>query len=89
MMAGAQIQNRGRREANRRYAAFGRKADAEGFPQIAALFRAVAEPEDRQLHCRLAEGPVGGGSPSSAAWTLSRGGMLDISLVRRSSTSGR
>ncbi len=35
----------GESQANRRYAAFARKADEEGFPQIAKLFRAAAEAE--------------------------------------------
>ena len=35
----------GESQANRRYAAFARKADKEGFPQIAKLFRAAAEAE--------------------------------------------
>jgi len=35
----------GESQANRRYLAFARKAEAEGFPQIAKLFRAAAEAE--------------------------------------------
>ena len=35
----------GESQANRRYIAFARKADEEGFPQIAKLFRAAAEAE--------------------------------------------
>jgi len=35
----------GESQANRRYLAFARKADDEGFPQIARLFRAAAEAE--------------------------------------------
>ena len=35
----------GESQANRRYTAFARKADEEGFPQIARLFRAAAEAE--------------------------------------------
>jgi len=35
----------GESQANRRYAAFARKADEEGFPQVAKLFRAAAEAE--------------------------------------------
>ena len=35
----------GESQANRRYTAFARKADEEGFPQIAKLFRAAAEAE--------------------------------------------
>ncbi len=35
----------GESQANRRYAAFARKADEEGLPQVAKLFRAAAEAE--------------------------------------------
>lgn len=35
----------GESQANRKYLAFARKADAEGYPQVAKLFRAVAEAE--------------------------------------------
>ncbi|HKZ94355.1 MAG TPA: rubrerythrin family protein [Candidatus Bathyarchaeia archaeon] len=35
----------GESQANRRYTAFARKADEEGFPQVAKLFRAAAEAE--------------------------------------------
>lgn len=35
----------GESQANRKYLAFARKADKEGFPQIAKLFRAAAEAE--------------------------------------------
>lgn len=35
----------GESQANRRYTAFARKADEEGFPQMSKLFRAAAEAE--------------------------------------------
>lgn len=35
----------GESQANRRYIAFARKAEEEGFPQVAKLFRAAAEAE--------------------------------------------
>lgn len=35
----------GESQANRRYTAFARKADEEGYPEIANLFRATAEGE--------------------------------------------
>jgi len=35
----------GESQANRRYLAFAKKADADGFPQIAKLFRAAADAE--------------------------------------------
>jgi rubrerythrin len=35
----------GESQANRRYTYFSRKADEEGFPEIAALFRSVSEGE--------------------------------------------
>lgn len=37
-------------EANRRYLWFAEKADVDGFPHIAALFRAVAEGETGHAH---------------------------------------
>jgi len=35
----------GESRANRKYTAFAKQADAEGFPQVARLFRAAAEGE--------------------------------------------
>src|SRR5512142_1850647 len=35
----------GESQANRKYLAFAQKADREGFPQVAKLFRAAAEAE--------------------------------------------
>jgi rubrerythrin len=35
----------GESQANRKYLAFAEKADKEGFPQVARLFRAAAEAE--------------------------------------------
>ncbi len=35
----------GESQANRKYTAFGRKADKDGFPNVARLFRAAAEAE--------------------------------------------
>jgi rubrerythrin len=35
----------GESQANRKYTAFGRKADQDGFPQVAKLFRAAAHAE--------------------------------------------
>ncbi len=43
----------GESQANRRYLAFAAKADQEGFPQIARLFRAVAEAETVHAHNHL------------------------------------
>ncbi len=40
-------------EANRRYLWFAEKADVDGFPHIAALFRAVAEGETGHAHGHL------------------------------------
>ena len=39
--------------ANRKYLAFAAKADQEGFPQIARLFRAAAEAETVHAHSHL------------------------------------
>jgi len=48
----------GESQANRKYVAFARKADAEGYPQIARLFRAAAEAETVHAlaHLRVLKG---------------------------------
>lgn len=48
----------GESQANRKYLAFAKKADEEGFPQIARLFRAAAAAETvhAQNHFRAMEG---------------------------------
>jgi rubrerythrin len=43
----------GESQANRRYLAFAKKAEAEGYPQIAKLFRAAAEAETVHAHAHL------------------------------------
>lgn len=43
----------GESQANRRYLAFAKKADAEGFPQVARLFRAAAAAETVHAHNHL------------------------------------
>jgi rubrerythrin len=43
----------GESQANRKYLAFAKKADEEGFPQIAKLFRAAAEAETIHAHNHL------------------------------------
>lgn len=43
----------GESQANRKYLAFAAKAEADGFPQIARLFRAVAEAETVHAHAHL------------------------------------
>ncbi len=43
----------GESQANRRYLAFAKKADAEGHPGIARLFRAAAEAETVHAHAHL------------------------------------
>ena len=43
----------GESQANRKYLAFAKKADAEGRPQIAKLFRAVAAAETVHAHAHL------------------------------------
>ena len=43
----------GESQANRRYLAYAKKADAEGLPQIAKLFRAVAAAETAHAHNHL------------------------------------
>jgi rubrerythrin len=48
----------GESQANRKYLAFARQAEKEGFPQIATLFRAAAEAETIHAHAHL--GNMGG-----------------------------
>ncbi len=43
----------GESQANRRYLAFALKAEQEGYPQVARLFRAVAEAETIHAHNHL------------------------------------
>jgi len=45
----------GESQANRKYLAFAHKADQEGFPQAAKLFRAIAEAETLHAHSHLRE----------------------------------
>lgn len=53
----------GESQANRTYLAFAKKADEEGYPQIAKLFRAAAAAETVHAHAHLA---VLGGVKSTA-----------------------
>lgn len=43
----------GESQANRKYLAFAKKADEEGFQQVAKLFRAAAEAETVHAHNHL------------------------------------
>ncbi|NQT84930.1 rubrerythrin family protein [bacterium] len=43
----------GESQANRKYLAFAKKADADGYPQVARLFRAAAEAETVHAHAQL------------------------------------
>ncbi len=43
----------GESQANRKYLAFGKKADTEGYPQAAKLFRAAAAAETVHAHAHL------------------------------------
>jgi rubrerythrin len=45
----------GESQANRKYLAFAKKAEKEGFPQVARLFRAAAEAETVHAHNHLKE----------------------------------
>ncbi len=50
----------GESQANRKYLAFAKKAEQDGFPQIAKLFRAAAEAETIHAHAHLrAMGGIG------------------------------
>lgn len=54
----------GESQANRKYLAFAKKAEADGYPQVARLFRAVAEAETVHAHTHLR---VMGGIKDTAA----------------------
>ena len=43
----------GESQANRKYLAFAKKAESDGFPQVAKLFRAAAEAETIHAHAHL------------------------------------
>ena len=43
----------GESQANRKYLAFAKKADQDGYPQVAKLFRAAAEAETVHAHSHL------------------------------------
>ncbi len=43
----------GESQANRKYLAFAKQADKDGFPQVARLFRAAAEAETVHAHAHL------------------------------------
>ena len=43
----------GESQANRRYLAFAEQADADGYPQVAKLFRAAADAETIHAHAHL------------------------------------
>ena len=43
----------GESQANRKYLAFAKQADADGFAQVAKLFRAAAEAETIHAHAHL------------------------------------
>jgi rubrerythrin len=50
----------GESQANRKYLAFAKKAETEGYPQVAKLFRAAADAETVHAHAHLrALGAVG------------------------------
>ena len=53
----------GESQANRKYLAFAKKAEQDGFPQVAKLFRAAAEAETVHAHAHLR---VMGGVKSTA-----------------------
>jgi len=53
-LANLQAAFAGESQANRKYLAFAKKADAEGYNQAAKLFRAAAEAETIHAHAHLA-----------------------------------
>ena len=60
----------GESQANRKYLAFAKKAEAEGHPQIAKLFRAAAEAETMHAlsHFRVMKGVP----PPGIRWSCAR-----------------
>jgi rubrerythrin len=52
-MANLQNAFAGESQANRKYLAFAKKAEADGYPQVAKLFRAAAEAETVHAHAHL------------------------------------
>src|SRR5512136_33813 len=54
----------GESQANRRYLFFAEKADKEGFPQVARLFRAIADAET--VHARTHLETIGGNVTTKA-----------------------
>ena len=70
----------GESQANRRYLAFSQKAEQEGFPQVAKLFRAAAEAETVHAlnHARIM-GEVK--STSINLWAAVRGETLEFKTM--------
>ena len=54
----------GESQANRKYLAFAKKAEADGYPQVAKLFRAAADAETVHAHAHLRV--MGGGQDTAA-----------------------
>jgi rubrerythrin len=69
----------GESQANRRYTYFSRKADEEGFPEIAALFRSVSEGETAHA-LRHFDYMRKVGDPVTKAPVLDVRGMLDSAI---------
>jgi rubrerythrin len=61
----------GESQANRKYLAFAKKADEEGYPQIAKLFRAAAAAETVHARPRTSRKPSMARHMSSSRCTLS------------------
>jgi rubrerythrin len=55
----------GESQANRRYLYFAQKADVEGYPDVAALFRSTAEGETGHAHGHLEFLEHGSGDPAT------------------------
>ena len=69
----------GESQANRRYTYFSRKADEEGFPEVAALFRAVSDGETAHA-LRHFDYMRKAGDPVTKAPVLDVKGMLDSAI---------
>ena len=55
----------GESQANRKYLAYAEKADADGYPQAARLFRAAAAAETVHAHSHLRALKAIGGTPDN------------------------
>ena len=68
----------GESQANRKYLAFARKAEQDGFPQVARLFRAAAEAETVHAHAHLRAMAGIQGTADNLAAAIEEGAALRV-----------